>query len=68
MDKSLFWLTRLCERLRQDPQPVILYVGPVGGYLHDRPSPALEIVFVQSGTLKDVQTGKSTIEFAVAHY
>lgn len=33
MDKSLFWLTRLCERLRQDPQPVILYVGPVGGYL-----------------------------------
>ncbi len=58
MDKSLFWLTRLCDRLRQDPLPVIPYVGPVGGYLHDRPSPALEIVFVLSGTLKDVQVGE----------
>ncbi|MEI7436374.1 MAG: AraC family transcriptional regulator [bacterium] len=58
MDKSLFWLTRLCDRLRKDPLPVIFYVGPVGGYLHDRPSPALEIVFVLSGTLKDVQAGE----------
>ena len=58
MDKSLFWLTRLCERLRQDPLPAILYIGPLGDCLHDQPFPALEIVFVWSGALKEVQAGR----------
>lgn len=57
MDKSLFWLTRLCERLQQDKLPVILYVGPMGDYLYDPPSPALEIIFVITGPFKGVQVG-----------
>jgi AraC-like DNA-binding protein len=57
MDKSLFWLTRLCERLQQDKLPAILYVGPVGDYLYDPPFPALEIIFVITGPFKGVQVG-----------
>lgn len=57
MNKTLFWLTRLCDRLRHDRLPVILYVGSVGGYFSDPPFPALEIVFVVSGTFKGFRVG-----------
>jgi AraC-like DNA-binding protein len=60
MDKSLFWLTQLCARLREDPLPVVLYVGPLGNYLYDPPATVLEILFVTHGTLKAVEAGPLT--------
>jgi AraC-like DNA-binding protein len=65
MDKTRTWLTRLYERLGQEPFPKILYVGPIGSQWTNDPALALQICFMARGEHKAFHVGKLTCELGL---